>query len=100
MKVPRLFVIFWLVVGVLAPFDVARVQAQTMDSAHLDVGIWIEKGLGMVVTGFVPNPLGVVTEYWPTFPELMISLGVYGIGVMTITLLYKISLSVRGQVPR
>ena len=66
----------------------------------LVVGIWIEKGLGMVVTGFVPNPLGVVTEYWPTFPELMITLGVYGIGVMVITLLYKIALSVRGQVPR
>jgi molybdopterin-containing oxidoreductase family membrane subunit len=64
----------------------------------LVIGIWIEKGLGMVVTGFVPNPLGVVTEYWPTFPELMISLGVYGIGVMVITLLYKIALSVRGQV--
>jgi len=66
----------------------------------LVVGIWIEKGLGMVVTGFVPNPLGVVTEYWPTFPELMISLGVYGIGVMVITLLYKIALSVRGEVSR
>jgi len=66
----------------------------------LVVGIWIDKGLGMVVTGFVPNPLGVVTEYWPTLPELMISLGVYGIGIMVITLLYKIALSVRGQVPR
>jgi molybdopterin-containing oxidoreductase family membrane subunit len=66
----------------------------------LVVGIWIEKGLGMVVTGFVPNPLGVVTEYWPTFPEVMITLGVYGIGAMIITLLYKIALSVRGQVSR
>jgi molybdopterin-containing oxidoreductase family membrane subunit len=64
----------------------------------LFVGIWIEKGLGMVVTGFVPNPLGVVTEYWPTFPEMMIALGVYGIGLLIITLLYKIALSVRGQV--
>jgi molybdopterin-containing oxidoreductase family membrane subunit len=66
----------------------------------LVVGIWIEKGMGMVVTGFVPNPLGVVTEYWPTFPEVMITLGVYGIGAMIVTLLYKIALSVRGQVSR
>jgi len=66
----------------------------------LIVGIWIEKGLGMVVTGFVPNPLGVVTEYWPTFPEVMIAVGVYGIGAMVVTLLYKIALSVRGQVSR
>jgi molybdopterin-containing oxidoreductase family membrane subunit len=64
----------------------------------LFLGIWIEKGLGMVVTGFVPNPLGVVTEYFPTFPEVMIAVGVYGIGLLIITLLYKIALSVRGQV--
>nr|CAJ31173.1 Hdr-like menaquinol-oxidizing enzyme, subunit B (HmeB) [uncultured sulfate-reducing bacterium] len=62
------------------------------------IALWIEKGLGLVVTGFVPNPLGVVTEYWPTFPEVMIAIGVYGIGLMIITLLYKIALSVRGEV--
>jgi len=66
--------------------------------AALFVSIWIEKGLGMVVTGFVPNPLGVVTEYWPTLPEIMIALGVYAIGLLVITLLYKIALSVRGEV--
>jgi molybdopterin-containing oxidoreductase family membrane subunit len=66
----------------------------------LIIGIWIEKGLGMVVTGFIPNPLGVVTEYWPTFPEVMITIGVYGIGILVVTLLYKIALSVRGQVSR
>jgi molybdopterin-containing oxidoreductase family membrane subunit len=52
----------------------------------------------LVVTGFIPNPLGIVTEYWPTFPEVMIALGVWGIGLLIITLLYKIALSVRGQV--
>jgi len=60
--------------------------------------LWIEKGLGLVITGFVPNPLGVVHEYWPTFPEIMIGLGVYGIGALVITLLYKIALSLRGEV--
>jgi molybdopterin-containing oxidoreductase family membrane subunit len=64
----------------------------------LFIAIWIEKGLGMVVAGFVPNPLGVVHEYWPTFPEVMIAIGVYGIGAMIITLLYKIALSLRGEV--
>jgi molybdopterin-containing oxidoreductase family membrane subunit len=62
------------------------------------VALWIEKGLGLVVTGFVPNPLGAVTEYWPSFPEVMIAVGVYGIGLAIVTLLYKIALSVRGQV--
>lgn len=60
--------------------------------------IWIDKGLGMVVTGFIPNVLGRVTEYWPTFAEFMISVGVYGLGLLLITGLYKIALSVRQQV--
>jgi len=62
------------------------------------VSIWIDKGMGMVVTGFVPNPLGRVIEYHPTFPEIMISVGVYGIGAFIVTILYKIALSVRAEV--
>jgi len=62
------------------------------------IALWIEKGLGLVVTGFIPNPLGLVREYWPTLPEAMIALGVYGIGLLIITVLYKIALSVRGEV--
>ncbi|MBD3233732.1 MAG: menaquinol oxidoreductase [candidate division Zixibacteria bacterium] len=62
------------------------------------LSIWIDKGLGMVVTGFVPNPLGKVIEYWPTFPEIMISLGVYAIGIFLITVFYKIALSVRERI--
>lgn len=62
------------------------------------LSIWIDKGMGMVVTGFVPSPLGEVTEYAPTFTEVAISLGIYGIGALFVTLLYKIALSVRGEV--
>ncbi len=62
------------------------------------VSIWIDKGLGMVVTGFIPSPLGDVPHYWPTWTEFMISMGVYGIGALLITLFYKMTLSVRGQI--
>jgi molybdopterin-containing oxidoreductase family membrane subunit len=61
------------------------------------VSIWIEKGLGMVVTGFVPSPLGKVTAYLPTLPEVLIGLGIYAFGALLITVFYKIALSVRGQ---
>lgn len=61
------------------------------------IAIWIEKGLAMVVAGFVPSPLGKVTTYTPTAPELLISLAIYGVGALILTLLYKIALSVRGQ---
>lgn len=62
------------------------------------ISIWIEKGLGMVVTGFIPSPLGKVTSYTPTAPELLISLGIYATGLLLITLFYKITLSLRGEV--
>ena len=62
--------------------------------------IWIDKGLGMVVTGFVPNPLGEITEYWPTLPEALISLGIYGIGALLVTGFYRIALAERGEVGR
>jgi molybdopterin-containing oxidoreductase family membrane subunit len=61
------------------------------------VSIWIEKGLGMVVTGFVPSPLGKVTAYVPTVPEITIGLGIYAFGALLVTIFYKIALSVRGQ---
>ena len=51
----------------------------------------------MVVGGFVPNPLGKVMEYAPTLPELVISASIYATGMLIITVLYKIALSVRGE---
>jgi molybdopterin-containing oxidoreductase family membrane subunit len=62
------------------------------------VAIWIEKGMGMVVTGFTPSPLGKVTDYTPTCPEILITLGVYGIGFLLLSVLYKIVISVRERV--
>jgi len=57
--------------------------------------LWIEKGLTMVVTGFVPNPLEHITEYAPTTPEIFIALGVWATGFLVLTLLYKIAVGVK-----
>jgi Ni/Fe-hydrogenase subunit HybB-like protein len=59
------------------------------------VSLWLDKGLGLIVGGFTPSPLGVVTTYTPTLPEATIVLGVWGIGALMITVFYKIALSVR-----
>ena len=56
----------------------------------LFVSIWIEKGLAMIVTGFVPSPLGRFVEYRPTIPELLISAGIYGIGAFLVTIFFRI----------
>ncbi len=59
--------------------------------------LWIDKGLGMVVTGFVPSPLGHITEYWPTGREALIALGIYALGALLITVLYKVAIDVREE---
>jgi molybdopterin-containing oxidoreductase family membrane subunit len=59
--------------------------------------LWIEKGLALVVTGFIPSPLGIVTEYVPTAPEIAITIGVYALGAFVLTMLYKLVLNVRAN---
>ncbi len=61
------------------------------------VSLWIDKGLGMVVTGFIPSPLGAITEYWPTRPETFIVLGIYALGGLILTVLYKVAINVREE---
>ncbi len=60
-------------------------------------GTWIDKGMGLVTGGYVPSPLHKVTEYTPTVPELVISLGVYGIGLLVLTVLLKIAIGVKEE---
>ena len=61
-------------------------------------GTWIDKGLGMISGGFVPSPLHHVTEYSPTFPEILITMGVYGAGFLVLTILYKMAVGVKEEV--
>ena len=62
------------------------------------LSIGIEKGFGLVITGFIPNELGKVVHYWPTIPETFIALGIWAIGFFLITIFYKILLSVRREI--
>jgi molybdopterin-containing oxidoreductase family membrane subunit len=62
------------------------------------MGTWIDKGLGMISGGFVPNPMHEVNEYIPTMPEIGITLGVYAIGALVLTVLYKMAVGVKQEV--
>jgi Ni/Fe-hydrogenase subunit HybB-like protein len=61
------------------------------------ISLWIDKGFGLVVGGFVPNPFERVTEYWPTVPEALITLAVWAVGFLVLTVLYKIAISVKEE---
>ena len=62
------------------------------------MGTWIDKGLGMISGGFVPNPMHEVNEYIPTMPEIGITLGVYAMGALVLTVLYKMAVGVKQEV--
>ena len=61
----------------------------------LFISLLLEKGFGLIVAGFVPNPLERVVEYWPSGPELTIVAGVWATGLLILTLGYKIAIAVR-----
>ncbi len=67
-------------------------------SASVFISLWIEKGLGLVVTGFIPSPLEKITEYHPTGPEVLITLGVWAMGFFILTVLYKVAISVKNEI--
>jgi len=61
------------------------------------LSLWIEKGLTLVAGGFVPNSLNQVAEYLPTGQEIMVAIGVWALGFLLLTALYKIVLSVKQE---
>ncbi|MBS0395426.1 MAG: polysulfide reductase NrfD, partial [Proteobacteria bacterium] len=63
------------------------------------VGVWIEKGMGLVVPGFIPTTLGEVFEYTPTLTELGVAVGIWALVALVFTLLANASLAIeRGEV--
>jgi Ni/Fe-hydrogenase subunit HybB-like protein len=59
------------------------------------LSLWIEKGIALVLTGFIPSPLETVTDYSPTLTEMSITLGVWALGFLILTVLYKVALAVK-----
>ncbi|MGK2934404.1 MAG: sulfate reduction electron transfer complex DsrMKJOP subunit DsrP [Gemmatimonadaceae bacterium] len=62
--------------------------------AVLFVGIWVEKGIGLVVPGFVPSPLGEIVEYTPSLVELGVTAGIWALGMFVLTVLVRVALPI------
>ncbi|THB62794.1 MAG: menaquinol oxidoreductase [Desulfovibrio sp.] len=66
--------------------------------AILVIATWIDKGIGLMVGGFTPNVYEAVTPYTPSLWEIIITLGVYGIGALILTVLWKVAVGVKQEV--
>ena len=63
----------------------------------LFISLWIDKGVGLVIGGFVPNMLEEITAYHPSFQEIMITLAVWASGFFILTILYKVAIAVKEE---
>jgi Ni/Fe-hydrogenase subunit HybB-like protein len=52
-------------------------------------GIWTEKGMGLLIPGFSPTPIGEFTQYFPTTLEIFVTLGNWAVGFLVLTVLLK-----------
>ena len=55
------------------------------------LGVYLEKGMGLVIPGLTPDTLGEIYEYFPTTNELLISAGIMATGSLVFTMLVKIA---------
>lgn len=60
----------------------------------LIAGVWIEKGMGLIVPAFIPSPLGEIVEYLPTFNETLVALGIWAFGLLVYTILVRVTVPV------
>ena len=58
------------------------------------IGIWIDKGMGLIVPAFIPTPLGEIVEYTPTLNEILVCTGIWAGGLLLYTILVRITVPV------
>jgi Ni/Fe-hydrogenase subunit HybB-like protein len=65
------------------------------------VGIWIEKGMGLVIPGFIPTPLGAIIEYTPSLNETLVCIGIWAFGLLCYTVFLRMSVPIlQGQLTK
>ena len=54
------------------------------------VGIWIEKGMGLIIPGFIPSTLHEIVEYTPSLVEWKVTAGIWALGLLVLTVMLKL----------
>jgi len=78
----------------LIPQTRKRLTTLNLGCLLMIIGVWIEKGPGFVIPGFIPDPLGEISDYIPNFLELMVSFGIWAAGLLVFTLLIKVAIPI------
>jgi molybdopterin-containing oxidoreductase family membrane subunit len=57
-------------------------------------GVYIEKGIGLIIPGFTPDTLGEIYEYFPSKTEIFVTIGIFSVGFLLYTLLLKVAVPI------
>ena len=103
-----LWVNYWMWAAVIMAFSCLAILIPPKLRTHptlmpialimLVAASWIDKGLGLLVGGFTPNMFETITPYMPTAKEIAVALGVYAVGALVLSLLWRIALGVKKEV--
>jgi Ni/Fe-hydrogenase subunit HybB-like protein len=78
----------------LRPGVVAHPVWLTVACALAFTGIWIEKGMGLIVPAFIPSLLHEIVEYFPSLVEWQVTAGIWAWGLLILTVALKIALPI------
>jgi molybdopterin-containing oxidoreductase family membrane subunit len=79
---------------ILQPGVMNRPMTVVAACAMAFVGVWIEKGMGLIVPGFIPSTLHEIVEYAPSLIEWKVTAGIWAFGLMVYTVALKIAMDV------
>jgi len=60
------------------------------------VGCWIEKGMGLIVPGFIPSTLHEIVEYSPSVIEWKVTAGIWAAGLLVFSAAIKVAMPMLG----
>jgi molybdopterin-containing oxidoreductase family membrane subunit len=92
----------WIWTGIL--LNVVATFILTINKLHtkylnvacvmLFLGIWVEKGFGLIVPGFIPGQWGKIVEYTPSIIEIAITISIWALGAFIFTVLARVGVGV------
>jgi Ni/Fe-hydrogenase subunit HybB-like protein len=78
----------------LHPRIVTRPALITLACVLAFTGVWIEKGMGLIVPGFIPSTLHEIVEYSPSLTEWKVTAGIWAFGLLMFTAMLKAALPI------